>query len=126
LTEGHNPGKEKAQAAAKAVNGTAIFPIFAPGEHAYPENLEPVTPAKARSGDLNDGQKAAIAEMKNFTDFNDLATKSKLGMGGVERQVVNIVNSIIERKKEQAVFNQQQAFEESHEQQTVRRKAVNI
>ena len=31
------------------------------------------------SGDLSDDQKAAIAQMKNFTDFNDLATKSASG-----------------------------------------------
>lgn len=32
LTNGRNPGKEKAQEAAKMVNGIAIFPISTPGE----------------------------------------------------------------------------------------------
>jgi len=68
-----------------------LLPIFSPGEQAYPENLEPVTPTKARAGDLSDEQKEAIAKMKSFTDFNDLATKSVLGKEGIERQQVRSV-----------------------------------
>ena len=126
LTEGRNPGKEKAQVAAKAVNGTAIFPIFAPGEQSYPENLEPITLTKVRNADLSDEQKVAIAEMKNFTDFNDLATKSAHGARGIERQIVNIVNRIVVRNQEQAGINLQQAYEDKPEQQPVRRKVLNI
>ena len=126
LTEGRNPGKEKAVAAAKAVNGTVLLPIFAPGEQTYPANLEPVTPIKARSGDLSDKQRAAIAQMKMFTDFNDLATKSALGEGGVERQVTNIVNSLVVRNQKQIEIKQQQELVEKLEQQPVQRKAVKI
>jgi phage/plasmid primase-like uncharacterized protein len=117
LTEGKNPGKEKALAAAKAVDGTAIFPIFAPGEQAYPGNLEPVTPAKARAGELSDEQKKAIAKMKRFTDFNDLATKSGLGGEGVDRQVPYIVNKLVADRQEQFEAEQQQALGDKLERQ---------
>jgi putative DNA primase/helicase len=90
MTDGRNPGKEKAQEAAKLVNGTAIFPIFAPDEQTYPVTLSPVIPEQAKKSELSEGQKAAIAKMKGFTDFNDLATKSSFGMAGVERQVIPI------------------------------------
>ena len=62
LTEGGNPGKEKALAAAKEVGGMALFPVFAPGEQSYPSDLAPVTPSIARAGELSDDQKAAIAK----------------------------------------------------------------
>lgn len=126
LTDGRNPGKEKALEAAKSVNGIAIFPIFAPGEQTYPAILDPVTSTKARSGDLSNDQKAAIAQMKNFTDFNDLATKSAYGMGGVERQLINIVNRIIVRSHEQNEIKQQQAYDEKIELQQVQPKAMKI
>ena len=126
MTDGRNPGKQKAQEAVKLVNGTAIFPIFAPGEQTYPASLSPVTPGKARKGELSDDQKAAIAKMKGFTDFNDLSTKSAFGMGGVERQVINIVNRIIDQNLEQLEFKLQQANEEKNVQQIAQRKAVRI
>jgi phage/plasmid primase-like uncharacterized protein len=125
LTEGRNPGKEKAQAAAKAVNGLAIFPIFAPGEQAYPENLEPIPPVNARGRELSDEQKAAITRMKSFTDFNDLATKSVLGMAGVERQVIPLVNNLILRNQAPTEIKHQQASVVKLEPQLMRRKAVN-
>jgi hypothetical protein len=84
--------------AAKAVGGKAIFPIFAPGENAYPKELPPITPenyrnhlhaekrladaaagkvqlseadtAKLKESLLNDGQLAALSNMKKHTDFN--------------------------------------------------------
>jgi len=57
----NNPGKTKANEAAQAVGGVALLPIFAPGEQ--------------------------LVDPTGFTDFNDLATKSVLGAGGLERQV---------------------------------------
>ncbi len=62
-----NPGKEKAEEAASLVNGVAVFPVFAPGEQ-------------------SDNPKA-------FSDFNDLATKSKLGAVGVKRQLKAVIDS---------------------------------
>lgn len=108
LTEGRNPGKEKAEAAATAVGGVALFPIFAPGEQAYPMDLDPVTPALAKGDGLSDAQKEAISKMKSFTDFNDLATKSVLGWEGVERQITNVVNKIVSDQRERIETRQHQ------------------
>ncbi len=108
LTEGKNPGKEKALAAAKAVDSTAIFPIFAPNEQSYPNNLEPVTPLTNRSGGLTDEQQTAITKMKQYTDFNDLVTSSVLGREGLEHQAMKRVNNIIESRKEQLAAHQHQ------------------
>ena len=121
LTEGKNPGKEKALAAAKAVDGMAVFPIFAPGEQMYPENLAPVTPLKARSAVMTDEQQEAITKMKRYTDFNDLVTNSLLGREGMERQVTTRVNNIIECQKEQLVVQQKQEQFEKFEQQHQRK-----
>jgi antirestriction protein ArdC/phage/plasmid primase-like uncharacterized protein len=126
LTEDRNPGKEKALAAATLVNGKAIFPIFAPGEQTYPANLKPFTSEKARKDELSDDQKAAIAKMKSFTDFNDLATKSAYGMTGVERQMINFVNRIIEHNLEHKEIKQQQVYDDKIGQQKVQRKAMRI
>lgn len=117
LTDSINPGRSKAEEAAKAVNGTAIFPIFAPGENVYPPNLESFTPQQYREHDramrrleaaqkepetvklsnqeviklqnalLSSEQIDALDKMKAHTDFNDLATRSQLGRNGLERQV---------------------------------------
>ena len=72
----NNRGKTNALKAANAVNGIAIFPIFAPGEQS--------------------------ANSKTFSDFNDLACKSVLGREGVKRQVKSIVENII--KKNDAIM----------------------
>jgi len=101
LTEGKNPGKEKALAAAKAVDGTAIFPIFAPGEQSYPDKLELVTPLTVRSGSLTDEQQMAIAKMKRYTDFTDLVTNSVFGRDGLEHQVTSQMSNVIKGQKEQ-------------------------
>jgi len=69
-TQGVNPGKIKAEEAARAVGGKAIFPIFAPDEHTT-ENA------------------------KGFTDFNDLATKSSLGREGLERLVRAVLDTAV-------------------------------
>lgn len=91
-TQGVNPGRLKAEEAAKAVKGTTLFPTFAPGEHRYPTHLEPITPKLFRDHQKNGGllsveQLAALEQMKQFSDFNDLATKSALGRDGLERQL---------------------------------------
>ncbi|WP_449566810.1 zincin-like metallopeptidase domain-containing protein [Methylobacter psychrophilus] len=129
LTEGKNPGKEKALAAAKAVEGTAIFPIFFPNEQSYPANLEPVTSSKARTGNLTDEQQEAIAKMKRYTDFNDLVTNSVLGREGLERQVTTRLNSIIEGQRKQLMTQQKpeqkQAQSEKFKQQH-QRKAIKM
>ena len=77
--EGVNPGRSKAEAAARAVGGRVLLPIFSPVEQA--------------------------SDQKGFTDFNDLAHKSVLGEEGVKRQVGSIVSDVIE--KHQALMKQQ-------------------
>lgn len=100
LIDGKNPGRTKAQEAAKAVEGKAIFPIFAPGEQAYPASVERIDQEKARAGNLTPEQQEAINQMKRFTDFNDLATKSSLGREGLDRQVRAEVGLAIEKHQE--------------------------
>jgi phage/plasmid primase-like uncharacterized protein len=120
LTQGVNPGRSKAEAAAKAVGGKAIFPIFAPGENAYPADLPPITPRAFREHErgqqrldaaeagkvqltdkeaaqlkralLSSAQLAALAGMKAHTDFNDLVTRSVLGRDGLERQALSALD----------------------------------
>lgn len=81
-TQGINPGRNKAEEAAKEVGGKVLLPIFAPGEQA--------------------------TNPKGFTDFNDLANKSVLGREGVERQVNSIVHSVIEKYQAQIQQMQEQ------------------
>lgn len=125
LTHGTNPGRAKAQEAAQAVGGKAIFPVFAPGEAVYPAGLEPVTPqtyraherattaledaqkesagvllteqqiAELKRAQLSDKQLDALTQMKRHTDFNDLANNSVLGRDGVARQVKAAVASVL-------------------------------
>jgi len=92
ITQGVNPGRTKAEEAAKLVGGTVILPIFARGESSYPAGLELVTVKALReyqkgNDTVSDEQLAALSRMKQFTDFNDLATKSALGQAALDRQV---------------------------------------
>ena len=109
VTQGANPGRSKAEEAAKLVGGKLMMPIFAPGENSYPAGLDPVTPDQYREHQrtgkaLSDEQLGALAQMKQFTDFNDLANKSALGAEGIDRQVRSLVESVIE--KYQAALSQ--------------------
>ncbi|KAI5911935.1 zincin-like metallopeptidase domain-containing protein [Azoarcus sp. PA01] len=145
LTQGVNSGRLKAQEAAKAVDGKAFFPIFAPGENAYPAALAPITPhiyrehlratkaledaqkdpeggklteqqtAELKRAQLSDKQLAALEQMKAHTDFNDLATRSALGREGVERQVKAEVGRVIREAEEKR--ERTQAQEKKHVQE---------
>ncbi|WP_174292549.1 DUF5710 domain-containing protein [Sphingomonas bacterium] len=66
LKEGYNPGRDKATAAAVAVEGLAVFPEFAAGE--------------------------VEADPKRFTDFNDLATASVRGRDAVSDQITAAID----------------------------------
>lgn len=118
FTHGHNPVREKAEAAARAVAGPAVFPIFPWGENDYPADLPRVTPelhaahlrATRRLADMAAGaaivadderaslerslltsaQLNALHRMKQHTDFNDLARRGEAGCGAVKRQVGSI------------------------------------
>lgn len=110
LTQGYNTGKNKAQAAADAVGGKAIFPIFAAQEvpaspHITPlqchqhktatENLENPRAAaltqdqikKLKAQQLTPDQLQILDTMKNYKDFNDLATKSTLSAEMIQNQI---------------------------------------
>ena len=109
MTQGTNPGRSKAMTAANLVGGKLMMPIFAPGENSYPAGLDPVTPDLYREHErtkkaLSEEQMGALAQMKQFTDFNDLANKSVLGAEGIDRQVRSLVESVIE--KHQAALSQ--------------------
>ncbi|HBJ7662073.1 TPA: DUF1738 domain-containing protein [Legionella pneumophila] len=71
LSQGINPGKEKAGEAADSVNSFIVLPTFAPGEQS--------------------------SNPKQFSDFNDLANHSKLGFEGVIRQIKPKVEKIAKR-----------------------------
>ncbi|EOV4287847.1 zincin-like metallopeptidase domain-containing protein [Escherichia coli] len=129
MTHGNNPGREKAEAAAQAVGGKAIFPIFAPTENTYPRDLPAITPDsfkahlraeqrltdaaagkvelaegeadKLKASMLSDAQVAALSKMKKHTDFNDLAHKSELGIEGARRQLGAAISQVREERQHQ-------------------------
>jgi len=153
LTQGINPGKVKARAAAKAVGGEAIFPVFAPGEATYPKELAPITPqayrehlsavkkledaqaepdrvqlteqqaAELKRIQLSAEQLAALNAMKRYTDFNDLENKSALGRDGLERQVHTAVAKAIEKHQARDVQQAQQQEQRSQKQERLPRTA---
>ena len=83
-----NIGREKAEKAAEAVGGKAVFPTFALEE----------------SG-------------RNFTDWNDLAVKSKLGYNGVRLQMLPVIDELVKRK--------QQEHQNDKEQQQGKSRSMN-
>jgi putative DNA primase/helicase len=154
MTHGTNPGRSKAEAAAQAVGGKAVFPIFASSEVTYPASLPPITQdaykahlaaeqrladAAAGKATLKEGeadmlkdsmlsaaQLAALAHMKKHTDFNDLATKSSLGRDGVERQMKAAVDWAIEKHVSRAEQEQVQQQEQNRTQRHERKRAATI
>jgi phage/plasmid primase-like uncharacterized protein len=137
LTQGVNPGRTKGEEAARLVRGTALLPIFVPGENGYPAGLDPVTPKLFREHQrtgaaLSEEQLAALERMKQFTDFNDLANRSVLGRDGIERQVRAAGDSVTGRDAQvelQEVQQQvRQLVQDPVQEQTPkrRRKAATI
>lgn len=144
LTQGVNPGRSKAEAAAKAVGGKPLFPIFAPGENTYPADLPPITPqsfreheraqkrldaAEAGEVQLTDKEAAdlkrallsteqlrGLAGMKEHTDFNDLATRSSLGREAVNRQVSAAVAQAVQAAERKAEQKQERVEKQKQEQ----------
>ncbi|MBV6885854.1 DUF1738 domain-containing protein [Xanthomonas euvesicatoria] len=145
MTHGNNLGRGKAEAAAQAVGGKAIFPIFAPAENTYPRDLPAITPdsfkthlraeqrladaaagkvelagdeaAKLKASMLSGAQIAALSTMKQHTDFNDLAHKSELGIEGVKRQIGAAISQV-QRDEQQ---HQEQKHVEKKQQQIEQR-----
>lgn len=71
LTQGVNPGKKKGGEAADVVKGFVILPIFAPGEQS--------------------------SNPRKFSDFNDLSSRSTLGIEGVKRQIKPNIDRVAKR-----------------------------
>lgn len=120
MTQGTNPGKDKAKEAAKAVDGTVIFPTFSPSDIRYPAELPPINRQNYRQhvkaenalrtapenqkpelkkALLSDEQLAALQKIKRYTDFNDLVNKSSLGCEQGKRQIESAVKKIIDSAK---------------------------
>jgi putative DNA primase/helicase len=124
LTQGINPGRTKAEQAAALVGGKVLMPIFAPGEATYPAGLDAVTPEAYRQHQsdgktLSAEQLAALDRMKQYTDFNDLATKSALGQEGLDRQVRALVEATIAKHQGVQVDQQQDLQPDVQEQMKV-------
>ncbi|WP_242695265.1 zincin-like metallopeptidase domain-containing protein [Shewanella sp. 4t3-1-2LB] len=107
MTEGKNTGREKAAKAAESVGGDTLFPVFAPNEQHYPDKLAPVTPELWRSGNATPEQSRGIDTMKGYTDFNDVKTKSVLGIDGVKRQVTFAIKELLQRHTQQSLAQAQ-------------------
>jgi len=73
-TQGLNPGRLKAEEAAKAVSGQCVFPRF--------------------------GKKEVQDNPKGFTDFNDLAVKSIFGISGVQHQIAPMLTKYQRAEKQ--------------------------
>ena len=124
MVQGVNPGRTKAEEAARLVGGKVLLPIFAPGENSYPADLDPITPAQYREHQktgsvLKEVQLTALSRMKQFTDFNDLAAKSALGQEGINRQVRSLVDDVIEKHALAQSGQQQQERAQGNAQKTV-------
>ena len=128
MTHGKNPGREKAEGAALAVGGQAVFPGFKPQDNTYPENLPKITPEsykahleaaqiladvsagkvdipkadleRAVASRLSDSQMIALAGMKRHTDFNDLQRAD--GVGVVKGQLDAALAQAVEKSRQQA------------------------
>ena len=95
---GKNPGRERAEEAARAVDGKAVFPTFASGEQQ--------------------------ADPKHRSDFNDLAQNSSLGNQGVARQINAAVRQVVERQEQQVQQQQAQQQAQQAQQQDVHQQHV--
>ena len=83
----------------------------------YQEITQGTNPGKSKA------QEAALARIKPYTDFNDLATRSRLGREGVERQVRATVNKAVAEVKQKQQQGQQQAYQQQQKQRRIRHAA---
>jgi putative DNA primase/helicase len=87
LTNGNNPGKEKALEAAALVDGSAVFPTFAPDEQ----------------------------KTQQLSDFNDLAHQSVLGIDAVKRQVMPVISQAVQEARRQKTRQQIEPQQQLHQ-----------
>ena len=112
LTQGVNPGREKALEAARAVGGEAIFPNFC-RQHEVLKGVPAITPELAKADKLSDEQLAALQVVKQYSDFNDLAASGEDGRALVQMQIRKAVNKALtgaqtqQRQQRQAMVEAQ-------------------
>lgn len=101
ITAGNNYGKKAALKAAEKVGGTAVFPEFAREEVTASNNLDAI----AREGNknlLSPEQKKEFDRIGEYTDFNDLAVKSRLGRKAakdqLEKALYRVTRNIVSKK----------------------------
>ena len=91
-----------------------------PGQDESADGLtDPDRKAELEKALLSKEQQTALARIKRYTDFNDLATQSSLGQEGVKRQVKITVNKAIEEAQQK----QQQRRQQTQRQRRTRRAA---
>lgn len=95
VKQGNNPGREKALEAAKILNCLAVFPVFAPGEQS--------------------------PEHKVFTDFNDLAQKSKFGREGLAKQINEAIHARPVQELQRLNIQKEQVEEQQQQRKVVKR-----
>ena len=82
---------------------------------------DPDRKAELEKALLSKEQQTALARIKRYTDFNDLATQSRFGRAGVQRQIRATVNKAVAEVKQKQQQGQQQA--QKQRQQRTRRAA---
>jgi phage/plasmid primase-like uncharacterized protein len=143
LTQGVNPGRSKAEVAAKQVGGHVVFPVFPAGLNGLAVDLSAINPQSYKEHEraavelgLHDGgqlqgdsgrvqalkalllpqqQLDAVAAMRRHTDFNDLAMSRSDGLAVVHRQLGAVLLQ---------VQSEQRHFEQLAQQRQVRRERV--
>lgn len=66
----------------------------------------------------------AIDTMKKYTDFNDVKTKSALGIDGVKRQVKFAINELLNKQTLQHTQTQEQSQEQNIKKSHVKTRSV--
>lgn len=148
--ESVNVGREKALAAAEAVGGQAVFPVFASGEVPDIQELKAIPPDAYKAHQavmrqleqhekgekpltqdelnvlhetrLSEKQLETLKRAERFTDFNDLDRNSSLGRRGVASQINAVIVKQLEKKQQQQHQQQQEKLVQVQEnKRTVRR-----
>lgn len=143
-----NVGREKALAAAEAVGGVAIFPVFASGEVPDRQELKQITPDAYKthqaamrqlelhaSGEkqlskseiklmeaarLSEKQMEILKRAERHTDFNDLDRNSSLGRQGVANQINAVISRQLEQRNQHTQQQQEKLIQVKEKKRTVR------
>lgn len=121
MTCGKNVGLESAKSIADETKAVVIAPIFSPAEKNWPTEVPAFTPEEWRSGGITDAQRAAFAQYKKLTDFNDMDQDGIYGLDGVQRQ---IQQAVLTAQKEVGRRAEQNASQ-NHQQDQQKVRAAN-